>query len=172
VAYRTNARRLQLRGQPRIQIAFPFHPANAIVRRKPRTPKSARSIYQLTPVIGPQYLVVTSGACPAAPTTRTIWRARRCRQQRVDSQRRISRCRANPQAVAPGLFVQSKNGPFDYADISLLPPFRSERYQWYRWLHQAPHRFDSSTVARSRPLWGVLTLALLSGTTVVCAIGA
>jgi len=44
--------------------------------------------------------------------------------------------------------------------------------QWYRWLHQAPHRFDFSKVARSRPLWDVLTLALLSGTTVVCAIGA
>ncbi len=44
--------------------------------------------------------------------------------------------------------------------------------RWYRWLHQAPHRFDFSIVARSRPLWDVLTLALLSGTTVVCAIGA
>jgi PepSY-associated TM region len=44
--------------------------------------------------------------------------------------------------------------------------------QWYRWLHQAPHRFDFSALARSRPLWDVLTLLLLSGTTVVCAIGA
>jgi uncharacterized iron-regulated membrane protein len=44
--------------------------------------------------------------------------------------------------------------------------------QWYRWLHQAPHRFDFSAMTRSRPLWDVLTLTLLSGTTVVCAIGA
>lgn len=44
--------------------------------------------------------------------------------------------------------------------------------QWYRWLHQAPHRFDFSVLSRSRPLWDLLTLALLSGATVVCAIGA
>jgi hypothetical protein len=44
--------------------------------------------------------------------------------------------------------------------------------QWYRWLHQAPHRLDFFTLIRSRPLWDVLTLTLLSGTTVVCAIGA
>jgi PepSY-associated TM region len=43
--------------------------------------------------------------------------------------------------------------------------------QWYRWLHQAPHRFDFATIARSRPLWDVLTLSLLLGTTGVCAIG-
>ena len=44
--------------------------------------------------------------------------------------------------------------------------------QWYRWLHQAPHRLDFSASIRSRPLWDVLTITLLGGTTVVCAIGA
>ena len=44
--------------------------------------------------------------------------------------------------------------------------------QWYRWLHQAPHRFDFAAMTRSRPLWDILTLTFLVGTTVVCAIGA
>jgi uncharacterized iron-regulated membrane protein len=44
--------------------------------------------------------------------------------------------------------------------------------QWYRWLHQSLHRLDFSVVTRSRPLWDVITLALLSGATAVCAIGA
>ena len=44
--------------------------------------------------------------------------------------------------------------------------------QWYRWLHEAPHRFDFSAAMRSRPLWDLLTLLLLGGATAVCAIGA
>jgi hypothetical protein len=43
--------------------------------------------------------------------------------------------------------------------------------QWYRWLHQAPHRMDFTAVLRSHPLWDVLTLFLLTGTTLVCMFG-
>ncbi len=51
-------------GSREFQSRSLFIPADENVRRKPRTPKSARSIYQLTPAIGPQYLVLTSGAYP------------------------------------------------------------------------------------------------------------
>ena len=44
--------------------------------------------------------------------------------------------------------------------------------RWYRWLFHAVHRGDFSAVARSRPLWDLFMLLLLSGVTVTCVTGA
>jgi hypothetical protein len=41
----------------------------------------------------------------------------------------------------------------------------------YRWWHDALHRLDFSKALRSRPLWDVLMLLLLLGTSVVAATG-
>jgi hypothetical protein len=41
----------------------------------------------------------------------------------------------------------------------------------YRWLHRGLHTLDFSAAIRSRPLWDVLMLALLSGVTVLCVTG-
>ena len=42
----------------------------------------------------------------------------------------------------------------------------------FRWLHLGLHRIDFTGWLRLRPLWDVITLFLLAGTTAVCAIGA
>jgi hypothetical protein len=42
----------------------------------------------------------------------------------------------------------------------------------YRWLHEGLHRLDFTAALRSRPLWDVLMLLLMSGVTVVSATGA
>lgn len=44
--------------------------------------------------------------------------------------------------------------------------------RWYRWLFHAIHRGDFSAAARSRPVWDLFMLLLLSGVTVSCVTGA
>jgi hypothetical protein len=44
--------------------------------------------------------------------------------------------------------------------------------RWYRWLHAGMHRMDFTSALRTRPLWDVLMLFLLSGVTTVCCTGA
>jgi hypothetical protein len=58
VAYRTNARRLQLRGQPRIPIAFPFHSRGR--RRPPETSHTQ---------IGAEYIPINNRLYGGTPPT-------------------------------------------------------------------------------------------------------
>src|SRR5262249_53878119 len=44
--------------------------------------------------------------------------------------------------------------------------------RWYRWLHQGLHTLDLAPALRARPMWDVVMLLLLSGTTVIAATGA
>jgi uncharacterized iron-regulated membrane protein len=44
--------------------------------------------------------------------------------------------------------------------------------QYYRWFHQGLHRMDFTAALRSRPVWDILMLLLMSGVTAVCATGA
>lgn len=41
----------------------------------------------------------------------------------------------------------------------------------YRWLHFGPHRMDFTPLLRSRPLWDVVTLILLLGSTLIAGTG-
>ena len=44
--------------------------------------------------------------------------------------------------------------------------------RWYRWLHNGLHSFDFSAGLRKRPLWDIVVLVLLGGTTIACVTGA
>jgi hypothetical protein len=44
--------------------------------------------------------------------------------------------------------------------------------RWYRWLHSGLHSFDFSAWLRKRPLWDIVVLVLLAGTTISCFTGA
>lgn len=53
---------------------------------------------------------------------------------------------------------------------SLVRKIDGER-QWYRWLFHGLHRGDFTVWLRSRPIWDVFMLVLLTGVTVVCGTG-
>jgi hypothetical protein len=44
--------------------------------------------------------------------------------------------------------------------------------RWYRWLHNGLHSFDFSAGLRKRPVWDIVVLLLLAGTTIGCVTGA
>jgi hypothetical protein len=44
--------------------------------------------------------------------------------------------------------------------------------RWYRWLHSGLHSFDFSAWLRKRPVWDIVVLVLLAGTTLACFTGA
>ncbi len=60
---------------------------------------------------------------------------------------------------------------FDPLTGALLASFDSNA-RWYRWLHQGLHTLDFTPGLRSRPVWDVVMLLLLSGATVIAATGA
>lgn len=43
--------------------------------------------------------------------------------------------------------------------------------RWYRWLHLGLHRLDFTAAMRTRPVWDILMLVLMTGVTAVCVTG-